>query len=186
MLALAKQHLQQHAALNAAQQRAAERHQPRAASAASAASSRAAALADFPLAAPSASKGKTAKGTSKATSLQRNGESFAARSTRRASSKGVLKRAKQLQRLLPRPSLLEKAERALQDQEAKGGAEVRARNERILTHQSERKRKTQEAMKKFLMETTKPSRHAAAAADEEDNDDERDDYDDADIDDLMS
>lgn len=160
MLSLSKQHLQQHAALQRdriAQQAKNKRHAERDTTAATAASSapsskaqRAEALAAFPLAAATAaasSSSKTAKGTAKAKSLQKT--SFAAQSARRAaqtSSSGALKRAKALERAAPRPTLLEKAARSL---EAHEKPEERAqRNIRMLSHESERKKKTQEAMKK--------------------------------------
>ncbi len=155
MLSLAKQHLQQHAAaqaqLQSAQQRPQHQRTARTGASSSTGSNRAAALADFPLAASGSSKSKGAtKKVAKVSSTLSRGNSFAAKGARRAAmSKSVLKRAKQLQRSLPRPSLLERAERALAAASPEdGGAEIARRNASMLQHQSERKKKTNEAMKK--------------------------------------
>lgn len=144
MLSLAKQHLQQRAQSQQQLQRSAQQQQQQQSQRVP---SHKAALADFPLAAPTQAKGKGKKaGKAAAAALQK--PAFAAKAARRAaSSKAVLKRAKLLARKMPRPSLLERAERALADATPDATA-ITARNERILSHESDRKLKTQAAMKK--------------------------------------
>ena len=153
MLSLAKQHLQQRAQSQQQLQRSAQQQQQQQQS--QRVPSHKAALADFPLAAPTQAKGKGKKaGKAAAAALQK--PAFAAKAARRAaSSKAVLKRAKLLARKMPRPSLLERAERALADATPDATA-ITARNERILSHESDRKLKTQAAMKKVRGQRMRP------------------------------
>ena len=156
MQSLAKQHLQQHAALMQERLQQQQRNSSNASGgAAPTGRSRAEVLAAFPLTAASsaaaAAKTKSSKGTAKATGLSKApSSSFAAKSARRAaSSRAVIRRAKLIARKAPRPSLLERAERSLGGQDAPEQAQATAqRNLRILSHSSDRKKKTQEAMKK--------------------------------------
>jgi hypothetical protein len=188
MQSLSKQHLQQHAQMVSQIQRQNVSLERQAAPRSS--STRAAALAHFPLSVSSSKssqlKPKPAANMGKSQSLPRS-QSFAAKSARRAaSSRSVLRRAKQLAKALPRPTTLERAQRGHEEQHpADGGAEVSQRNQRILSHASERKKKTQEAMRKFLLATTLPSRHALPPAAQEERDDERDDFDDAELDEFL-
>lgn len=176
MLSLAKQHLSQHAQLAASAQAQSARSRPKSKPA------RADLLSGFPLAALSTKKSK------KTPAAAAKSAAFDAQSQRRAArviSASALKRSKALQKKMPRPTLLEQAERSLSSQSAADRAEQERKNLRMLTHTSDRKKKTQEAMKQILLATTLPSRHAKPDESEEDDDDERDDFDDEEIADLM-
>ena len=191
MLSLAKQHLQQHAQLassSAAALKPTQQQQKKKVS-------RDELLADFPLAPvshqPKASTKKKSSSLSPSIGQTQRSAAFKSATQRdqqrsfssKIISSSALKRAKKLSKKLPRPSLLEQAERSLDTSATRGLAD---KNLRLLTHQSERKKKTKEAMKKILLATTLPSRHAQTnEEDDEDEDDERDDFDDAELDEFM-